>query len=58
MKKSRRGWFARTSGSSERMGKSGSLGSLFSMRSSWKRFGVSCRVSFRPEWTARREQYT
>lgn len=38
------------------MGKSGSLGSLFSIRSSWKRFGVSCRVSLRPEWTGKREE--
>ena len=53
MKKSRSGWLRRTSGSSERMGKSGSFGSLFSMRKSWKRFGVSWRVSLRPELTAR-----
>ena len=57
MKNSRSGWLRRTSGSSERMGKSGSFGSLFSIRSSWKRFGVSCRVSLRPEWTVQRDRY-
>lgn len=49
MKKSLRGWLARTSGSSDKIGNSGCFGSLFSMRKSWKRFGVSCRVSLRPE---------
>lgn len=41
IKNEARGWFARTFGSSDRIGRSGSFGSLFSIRSNWNRFGVS-----------------
>lgn len=56
MKKSLSGCVLSTSGSSDKMGSSGSFGSLFSIRSSWKRFGVSCRVSLRPECAAKRRE--